>query len=45
VTSIATESHAGKASGWSVVGSRATAIENNTYQETPTISASWPEIC
>jgi len=45
VSSIVAASHAGKASGWSAVGSSATAIENSTYHEAPTISASWPEIC
>jgi len=45
VNSIVAASHAGKASGWSAAGSSATAIENSTYHETPTIRASWAETC
>jgi len=42
VKSIVFASHDGIASGWSAAGSIATAIENNRYQDSPTISARCP---
>jgi hypothetical protein len=44
VTSIVAASHVGNASGRLAVGSSATAIENSTYHETPTKSATSPGI-